>query len=130
MHTVIKLKKQDGKLISQSTRMKTQFTTFVNSLQEGDVVESYFEKITDNVTSGQLALVHLYIRRLAHHTGTTFEGIKLEIKRRSGLFTIVTIGEQVVMNLRSFGNDCSADDLSLAIQACIELGEEVNYILN
>lgn len=117
-------------MVSLNPKMKTQFDAFTAGLQEGDIVHGYFEKITDNGTLLQLAKLHCMIRELASFTGNTFQGMKFEIKRRSGLFAATTMNGEPALDVKSFGDDCSMEDLNLAIQACIELGEEINYILN
>lgn len=129
MHTVIKLTKKQGKLNAQTEKLRKQFEVFLQALNEGDVVEAYFEVVTDDGTLGQLSLLHMYIRQLAMHTGNTFEGMKFDIKRLAGLFLLVQHKGREVMHVKSFGDE-SKESLSLAIQACIELGEELDYKLN
>ena len=127
---IIKIKKTNGKLYPFLPSSIKELKRFTNILTEGQTAHVYFEPVNDNGTLLQLAKVHAMIRQLALHTGTTFQGMKLEIKRRAGLFLIVYIDTEPVSHIKSFGEDCSVEDLSLAIHACIEIGEEVNYILN
>lgn len=128
MHLVTKLKKTNGKLVNYSVTMLNKLEHFTAALQEGQIIEAYFELVSDDKTLGQLAKVHAMIRELANFTGATFEEMKLEIKKKSGLFTIVTIGDERLMHCRSFEH-CSKEELSLAIQACLEIGEFLNYNL-
>ena len=130
MHCVLKLQKIDGKLKATSQAGRQQYQRFLNLLEEGDVIETYYEKLTDNATLGQISKIHAMIRELAHFTGTTFEGMKLNVKKKAGLFSIVKIDDDRIMHCKSFGDDCSKEDLSLAIQACLEIGETLNYVLN
>ncbi len=129
MHCVIKLKKEDGKLVATSQSMRMHYMNFVGKLAEDDLVEVYYEMLEDTQSLGQLARVHCMIRDLSQHTGTTFEGMKLLVKEKSGLFTIRTVEDREVMYCKSFA-DCSKEDLNLAIQACIEIGETVGCIVN
>jgi len=46
---------------------------------------------------------------------------KDEVKKRAGLYTDTA--------LKSFA-DCSKDELSLAIQSCIEIGDDIGFSLH
>ena len=54
--------------------------------------------------------------------------MKLLVKDRAGLCIAREVAGKEYFLAKSFG-DCSRDDLSLAIQAAIEIGEEVNFPL-
>ena len=54
--------------------------------------------------------------------------MKLLIKDRAGLCIAREVSGKEYFLAKSFG-DCSRDELSLAIQAAIEIGEEINYPL-
>lgn len=118
MYTVIKKQKSGGALSPYSSRDLTKENLFATALREGDIVEVYMEKITANGTAPQMARVHAMIRELALHTGHGFSELKNMVKQRSGLFVDIE-GEEYY---RSFA-DCSREQLSLAIDACLELGE-------
>ena len=79
---------------------------------------------TGTGTLAQLAKVHKCIRVLASDIGYTFDEIKLLVKDRAGLVTRRAIKGKEYMDWKSFGN-CSREDLNLAIQACIEIGDDV-----
>lgn len=118
MYTVIKKQKNGGVLSPYSSRDTTKETLFASALREGDIVEVYMEKITANGTAPQMARVHAMIRELALHTGYSFNDMKNNVKQRSGLYVEIDGDEYY----RSFA-DCSREQLSLAIDACLELGE-------
>jgi len=118
------LKKQDGKLIHTKTGEEAKYKEFVNSVDEGTVVDVFMEVNTGTGTLAQLAKVHKCIRVLASDIGYTFDEIKLLVKDRAGLVTRRSVKDKEYMDWKSFGN-CSSEELNLAIQACIEIGDEV-----
>ena len=118
MYTVIKKQKKGGEITPYTSRDQSKENLFNVALAEGDIVEVYMEKITANGTVPQMARVHAMIRELALHTGYAFHEMKNTVKQRSGLY-VEKDGEEYY---RSFA-DCSREQLSLAIDACLELGE-------
>ena len=68
------------------------------------------------------------IKELATHIRETAENMKLLIKDRAGLCIAREVSGKEYFLAKSFG-ECSKDELSLAIQAAIEIGEEVNFHL-
>ena len=118
----IKLTKRGKTLTYPNEGMKLIHKEFINSLSEGQTVEVFFEAYRDNGTNFQLAKIHACIRKLAQEVGFTFEEMKKEIKRRSGL----TIGDLSTSEgyAKSFG-DCSVEELGLVIQTIIEAGDFV-----
>jgi len=122
-----KLKKVNGKL-TQPDKNKILFEQFVKSLPEGVEVEMFMNIVTDNGSLAQISKVHTCIRILAQESGYTFEEMKLLIKQRSGLCIVFTEGEISQEICKSFGQ-CTKDELSMAIQACVEIGEIYNINL-
>lgn len=112
----IKLVKKGNQLVYLNKGMKAIHKEYINTLEDGQIVEVYFEGQNDNGTNLQLAKIHTCIRKLANEIGMTFEAMKLEIKSRSGL---VINGEA-----KSFG-DCSVEELNMVIQAIFETGDFV-----
>ena len=94
---------------------------FVKGLQEGETVIITYEVQTDDASYAQVSKVHKHIRELANYTGDSFEDMKLQVKLRAGLCDN--------SDCRSFG-DCSKEELSMAIQASIEIGDMVNFNLH
>ena len=122
----VKVSKQNGRLIYKDKAMKALHQEFIESLAEGQTVEIFFEAYKDDGTNLQLAKIHACIRKLAHEIGFTFEEMKKEIKRRSGL----AHGDLDTPNgyVKSFG-DCSVEELGAVIQTIIEAGDfvQVNF---
>jgi len=119
----VKLVKNKGKLIHQNKGELALYNEFVKSMEEGQLVEVFFESFKDNGTNLQLAKIHACIRKLAQEIGYTFEEMKLEIKKRSGL----AIGDLNSSEgyVKSFAV-CSIEELGLVIETIIEVGDTVN----
>lgn len=112
----ITLTKKNGKMVFKNTTDETAYKQFLYNLPEGSQADLFLSTdATGKGTSTQIAKVHKSIRDLCNFTGNTFEEMKLEIKRKAGLYS----GPD---SLKSFA-DCSKDELNLAIQACIEIGD-------
>lgn len=93
---------------------------FIKGLQEGETVLITYEVQTEDASYAQMSKVHKHIRELANYTGDTFEDMKLQVKLRAGLCNNT--------DCKSFA-DCSKEELSMAIQASIEIGELVGFSL-
>ena len=72
----------------------------------------------DKGSNPQLARLHAMIREIAQEIGYTFLEAKIEVKRASGLCFVKDKQEYC----KSFG-DCDKDELNLAIQSCVEIGD-------
>lgn len=121
-------KKRDGKLVSTKKGEEAKFQKFVEELPEDTVLNVYMEVNSDNGSLAQLAKVHKCIRVLANDLGYTFDEMKLVIKDRAGLFLSVNVNDKEYQDWKSFGM-CSKEELNLAIQACIALGDNLNINL-
>lgn len=117
----------DGELVPLGVVNTLRKDGFLSTLKEGDKVNVTYEVVHANKSYAQLALVHKCIRTLATETGDTFEKMKEQIKERSGLCMV--FGPEKKKFYRSFG-DCSIEELSHSIQACLELGEFLNVNLH
>tara|TARA_R110000851_G_scaffold124144_2_gene254268 strand:+ start:756 stop:1139 length:384 start_codon:yes stop_codon:yes gene_type:complete len=114
----IKLSVKNGELSFPMKAQETKLNTFLKNLPDGAKLEMFIGVTTDKGSNPQLARIHAMIRQLANDIGYTFEEIKLQVKRKAGLcFT-----RNKVEYCKSFA-DCDKDDLNLAIQACIEIGD-------
>lgn len=122
------IKKDGGGLEFSSPSQSKQYEHFVSHVPNGMIVECYYEVTHDDGTLPQLAKLHAMIRSLANHIGETFENMKLVVKDRAGLTISREVAGKEYFLAKSFA-ECSKEELSLAIQAAIELGEEVNFIL-
>lgn len=118
--------KKHGKLEVTSHAMARQFEAFLSYIPEGALVEFFYEEQHDDGTLPQLAKLHVMIKELATHIGETAENMKLLVKDRAGLCIAREVSGKEYFLAKSFG-ECSKDELSLAIQAAIEIGEEVNH---
>jgi hypothetical protein len=118
-----KMVKKNGKLSFANDKSRLGYQIFIDKLSEGQLVDMYID-ITDNKHSGaQLKKVHACIRELATESGYTFEEMKLLVKKQAGL----CIEAEGILECKSFA-ECSKDEISLAIGACIEIG--VIYNIN
>lgn len=123
-----KYKKERGLLKPISIANAKQYELFVSRLQEGAIVEFFYEEQHDDGTLPQLAKLHVMLKELATHIGETVENMKLLVKDKAGLCIAREVSSKEYFLAKSFG-DCSREELSLAIQAAIEIGEHVGFIL-
>ena len=77
-----------------------------------------------SIISGELHFPIKAIREIAQEIGYTFVEAKLNVKRAAGLCFVRDKQEYC----KSFA-DCDKDELNLAIQACIEIGDFSNMNL-
>ena len=117
--------KRNGALVPLSGRDKLSRDLFIQGLTEGTIVEELISIVDPKQKSdSQLAKVHATIRELAGSAGNTFEEMKWNVKHRAGLFDVTSHD-----GFKSFSN-CSSDELNLAIQACIEIGQFIGCHVN
>lgn len=121
--------KQRGIFKPISISLARQLEAFTSHVEEGKIVEFFYEVQHDDGTLPQLAKLHVMIKQLATFTGETAENMKLLVKDRAGLCIAREVAGKEYFLAKSFG-ECSKEELSLAIQAAIEIGESVNFILN
>ena len=119
-----KLVKRDGKMIYKQGKNRELYKKFVEELKEGQTINVYMEATSGNGTLAQLAKVHKCIRVLANDIGYSFEDVKFLVKDKAGLVIKRNVGENTYNDWKSFA-DCSVEELNLAIQACIDLGDFV-----
>lgn len=127
-HFTGKYVKRNGVLQSISSAQSKQNELFVSKLPEGSIVECFYELQHDDGTLPQLAKLHVMIRQLAMHTGESVENLKLLVKDKAGLCIAREVSGKEYFLAKSFG-ECSKEELSLAIQAAIEIGEQVNFLV-
>ena len=123
-----KYKKERGLLKPITLASMKQYELFVSNLKDGDIVEFFYEVQHDDGTLPQLAKIHAMIKQLSTHIGETVENMKLLVKDRAGLCIAREVSGKEYFLAKSFG-ECSKEELSLAIQAAIEIGENVGFIL-
>lgn len=128
LHFTGKYVKRNGRLEFSSLSGAKQFELFVSHIPEGQIVEVFYEEQHDDGTLPQLAKLHVLIKQLAMHVGETVENMKLLVKDRAGLCIAREVSGKEYFLAKSFA-ECSKDELSLAIQAAQEIGENVGFIL-
>ena len=120
-----KLKKKDGKLKYTKESYNILYKEFIDLVKNNDEVSMIMEIETgDGPSLAQLAKVHKCIRVLASDLGYNFEDVKILIKDKAGLVIKRTVEGKNYMDWKSFGK-CSAEEINLAIQACIAIGDMV-----
>jgi hypothetical protein len=128
MILVGKYKKERGLLKPVTLSGAKQYERFVSDIPDGAIVEFFYELQHDDGTLPQLAKLHVMIKELATHIGETAENMKLLIKDRAGLCIAREVSGKEYFLAKSFG-ECSREELSLAIQAAIEIGESIGFPL-
>jgi hypothetical protein len=109
---------KDGELEFPTKAVETKFKKFLKSLPDGSNLEIYIGVGGVKGSNPLLARLHAMIRLIAQEIGYTFEEAKINVKRASGLCFVRDKQEYC----KSFA-DCDKEDLNLAIQACIEIGD-------
>jgi hypothetical protein len=117
--------KRNGRLEFPSLAVSKQHELFVSDIPDGTIVEFFFEVQHDDGTLPQLAKLHAMIRELALHVGEPFSDMKLLVKDKAGLCLAREVSGKEYFLAKSFG-ECSREELSLAIQAAIDIGISVN----
>ena len=112
------LKKVDGDLVHTIKAKGTLYKNWIKELPEGTKVEIFVSVSGEDGTNAQLAKIHAMIRELANEIGHTFQELKLEVKRKTGLCFVRDKQEYC----KSF-KDCSKQELNLVIQSLIEIGD-------
>jgi hypothetical protein len=123
-----KYKKERGILKPLTISSAKQYELFVSNIPEGAIVEFFYEIQHDDGTLPQLAKLHVMLKQLSMHIGESVENMKLLVKDRAGLCIAREVAGKEYFLAKSFG-DCSREELSLAIQAAIQIGEDVGFIL-
>ena len=109
---------KNGALVFPIKAIGNKYQKFLNDLPEGSKLEIFIGVSGDKGSNPQLARLHAMIREIAQEIGYTFEEAKLVVKRKAGLCFTKNKEEYC----KSFGQ-CDRDELNLAIQACIEIGD-------
>ena len=122
------LVKKDGKLQHEKKSGLELYNSYLESVDEGAKVEVIFQVQESNATALQISKVHANIRELAGDTGHTFEEIKNVVKEKCGLYTVKEEKGEKITLFKSFA-DCSRQEINLAIQASIEIGENLGINL-
>lgn len=122
---VIRFKVEKGQLVPADRKDESAYKLFLSQVSEGMTVEAYLNESDPNHTMAQLARVHAMIRELSMFTGHTFDEMKVAVKQRAGLCLYV---QNRLEHCKSF-SDCTKEEISLAIETCREIGNEIGYYL-
>jgi hypothetical protein len=106
----------------------TKYDAFLKTLEQEQSVEVFLESNPDDGTLTQIAKIKVCIRELAKEVGETFEEMQVQVKRSSGLCVAKKIGGDNYLICKSFG-DCSKEELSMAIETIIAMGDNLNMNL-
>ena len=115
---------KNGEMIYPVKALETRFKEFLKNLPDNSKIEVFVSVGTDKGTLSLIAKIHAMIRELANELGYTFEEMKLQTKRQSGL-CIVKNNEEYC---KSFA-DCDKQELSAVIQTLFEIGDFANVNL-
>lgn len=112
---------RDGEFIPKSELGKHSLANYLKNVEEGALIQVTYEEQSTDGTYAQISKLQACTRELSKHLGYTHEEIKDIVKHKADLYT--SEGE-----LKSFAQ-CSKEELSLAIQAVLDLGEQVDFPL-
>lgn len=104
------------------------YGAFLKSLEKGQSVEVFLESNVDDGTLTQIAKAKVCIRELAKEVGETFMDMQNRVKRASGLCVVKEIDGEKYLICKSFA-DCSKEELSIAIETIIQMGDALNMDL-
>ena len=117
----ILLEMRDGVLVPKTELGKYSLANYVKNIEEGAIIQVTYEELSTDGTYAQISKLQACTRELSKHLGYSHEEVKDIVKHKADLYT--PEGE-----LKSFA-DCSKEELSLAIQAALQLGEQVDFPL-
>jgi hypothetical protein len=117
----ILLEMRDGVLVPKTELGKYSLANYVKNIEEGAVIQVTYEELSTDGTYAQISKLQACTRELSKFLGYTHEEVKDIIKHKADLYSPEG-------DLKSFA-DCSKEELSLAIQAALELGEQVDFPL-
>jgi hypothetical protein len=117
----ILLEMRDGVLVPKTELGKYSLAHYVKNVEEGAVIQVTYEELSTDGTYAQISKLQACTRELSKFLGYTHEEVKDIIKHKANLYSPEG-------DLKSFA-DCSKEELSLAIQAALELGEQVDFPL-
>lgn len=127
-HFTGKYVKRNGQLEMVGLTRSKQYEVFVSDIPDGQMVDCFYELQQDDGTIPQLAKLHVMMKHLANHLGYSVEDMKLLVKDKAGLCLARELSGKEYFLAKSFG-ECSREELSLAITAAIQIGEEVNFLV-
>lgn len=121
MPITILLVMRDGVLVPKTELGKYSLANYVKNVEEGATIQVTYEELSTDGTYAQISKLQACTRELAKYLGYSHEEVKDMIKVKAGLYN--SEGD-----IKSFA-DCSKEELSLAIQSALDLGEQVDFPL-
>ena len=119
---------RNSKLSYSNGKDKLLYDQFIDKVKDGEEVEIFVCIKGRGTSSAQISKVHACIRELAGELGFPFDDMKLIIKEKAGLcYEVQDEGERKVI-CKSFA-DCSSLEITLAIEACKDVGRQNSIIL-
>jgi hypothetical protein len=115
------LKMEDGKLVPKRDIDKYKLQNYLKNVEEGATIQVTYEEQSTDGTYAQISKLQACTRELANHLGYSHEELKDMVKLKTGLY-------DENGDLKSFA-ECSKEELSLAIQTALQLGEQVDFPL-
>ena len=115
---------KDGEIHFPNKAQENRYKRFLAKFPDDAKVEIFIGVNTGKGSIAQLARVHAMCKEIANEIGYTFDEIKLQVKRKAGL-CIVKEGTEYC---KSFSN-CDKQELNLAIQAALEIGDMMDMQL-
>ena len=109
---------KDGELHFPIKAFEIKFKNFLKDQSESARLGLFIGADDGKGSNPQLARIHAMIREIANEIGHTFEEVKLQVKRRAGLCFM----RNNVEYCKSFAK-CDKEELNLAIQAAMEIGD-------
>lgn len=120
--------KSNGKLVYELSSKAMDYDAFIKKYDEGQKFHVFFEANKDDATLLQISKVKVCIRELATYSGDSFDTVERRVKRKSGLSIRLEEDGEIFLITKSFAN-CSKEELGLAIEAVIEMGDFLNMDL-
>ena len=117
----ILLKMENGALVPKRDVDKYALRNYVMNVEEGATIQVTYEEQSTDGTYAQISKLQACTRELSKFLGYTHEEVKDIVKHKANLYSPEG-------DFKSFA-DCSKEELSLAIQAALELGEQVDFPL-
>ena len=122
------LLKSNSKLSYSTRKDKLLYDQFIDKIKDGEEIEIFVCLKGRGTSPAQISKVHACIREIAGELGFPFDDMKLIIKEKAGLcYEVEDEGERKIV-CKSFA-DCSKEELSLAIETCISIGEKIGFPL-
>lgn len=117
----ILFKLENGVLVPKRDVDEYKLLDYLKNVDEGAVLQVTYEEYSEDGTYAQISKLQACTRELAIYLGYSHKEVKDMVKHKTGLYT--PDGD-----LKSFAH-CSKEELSLAIQSVLDLGEKVDFPL-